>query len=311
MATIADDVTLTRTPAGRARRARRGGVLTPYVFIAPAFIVFLAFVAGPVLAAGYLSLTEYDLFSPPEFVGLENYAHLARDKRLWTTLGNTTFYVVAAVVIMNVLAVALASALNQRLPRPVIYLLRSAYFFPSLVGLVYVSTIWQALFQKDTGVINFYLAYFGDIRPDWLNGPLLAPISVVIVDVWRNVGFGMLVVLAALQGVDGNLVDAARVDGASPWRIFRHVKLPAISPAIFFNVTMTFIGAFQIYESVIVLTGGGPGDRSRSLVMYLAEVGFQKFDMGYASAISMLLLAILIVVTAAQFVLRRRWVSDD
>lgn len=295
----------------RLRRAGRRPNLTPYAFVAPAYAVFLLFVAGPVVAAAYLSLTSYDLFTPPQFVGIDNYLRLGGDTRLWTTLGNTLIYVVAAVIIMNVLAVALASALNRRLPRPVLYVLRSAYFFPSLVGLVYVATIWQALFQKDTGIINYYLSFLGDARPDWLNGPDLSKVSVVIVDVWRNVGFGMLVILAALQGVDQNLVDAARVDGARPHNVFRHVILPSISPALFFNITMTFIGAFQIYESVIVLTGGGPGDASRSLVMYLAEIGFQQFDMGYASAISMLLLGILIVITAIQFRLRRVWVSND
>jgi multiple sugar transport system permease protein len=134
---------------------------------------------------------------------------------------------------------------------------------------------------------------------------------VVIVDVWRNVGFGMLIMLAALQDVSPELVDAARVDGAKPRSVFWHVTLPAITPALFFNITMTVIGAFQIYESVIVLTGGGPGDNSRSVVMYLAEVGFQRFDMGYASAISVSLLFVIVILTALQFWIRRLWVQDD
>jgi multiple sugar transport system permease protein len=294
-----------------ASRTGRKGSGTPYAFIAPALIVFLAFVLGPLIAAVYISFTKYDIFTSPTFVGLANYRHMLHDERLHRSYLNTFFFVACAVVIMNVLAVALAVMLNRKLPRPVVYILRSAYFFPSLVGLVYVATIWQALFQQDTGIINYYLSLTGGPRPDWLNGPHLSSVSVVIVDVWRNVGFGMLIMLAALQDVSPELVDAARVDGAKPRSVFWHVTLPAITPALFFNITMTVIGAFQIYESVIVLTGGGPGDNSRSVVMYLAEVGFQRFDMGYASAISVSLLFVIVILTALQFWIRRLWVQDD
>jgi multiple sugar transport system permease protein len=230
------------------------------------------------------------------------------DDRLRQAYLNTFVYVIAAVVLMNTLAVILALALNRPYPRPISTVLRSAYFFPSLVGLVYVSTIWQAFFQKDTGIVNYYLGVLGLDGPNWLNGPRLSVVTVIIVDVWRNVGFGMLIILAALQDVPRELREAARIDGAGAWNEFRHVILPAISPALFFSVTMTFIGAFQIYESVVVLTNGGPGDASRSVVMYLAEIAFQRFDMGYASAIAVSLFAIVATVTASQFALRRRWV---
>jgi multiple sugar transport system permease protein len=296
------------TSVGAGRKLKRPESVAGYLFIAPAMIGFLLFVLGPLLAVLAISLTKYDVLTAPEFVGVENYTRMLTDERLHTTFRNTIIYVIAAVVIMNALALLLAIALNRNLPQFVRNLLRSTYFFPSLVGLVYVSTIWQAMFQQDTGIINYYLDLVGGPRPDWLNGPQLSLVSVVIVDIWRNVGFGMLILLAALQDVPRELVDAAKVDGARPSKIARHVLIPLITPAIFFNVTMTLIGAFQIYESIIVLTGGGPGDNSRSIVMYLAEIGFQNFQMGYASAIAVVLLLFIVALTGLQFYLRRRWV---
>jgi len=134
---------------------------------------------------------------------------------------------------------------------------------------------------------------------------------VVIVDTWRNLGFAMLIYVAALQEVPKEMVEAARVDGANEWQVFRRIVLPMISQATFFNITITIIGAFQIYESVIVLTRGGPGDASRSVVMYIAEVAFNKFDMGYASAIAVTLFIIIMLVTLAQFRLRKSWVNNE
>jgi multiple sugar transport system permease protein len=298
-------------PGGRRTPARRREALAGYLFIAPALIGFVCFVLGPLVAAFVISLTRYDILTPPRFVGLDNYRRMLGDDRLLRSYLNTLVYVVAAVVLMNLLALVLAVLLNRPLPKPVTYVLRSAYFFPSLVGLVYVSTIWQAFFQKNTGIVNYYLSLVGVPGPNWLNSPSMSLSTVIIVDVWRNVGFGMLILLAALQDVPKELEESARVDGAGGFAVFRHVTLPAISPALFFSITMTVIGAFQIYESVVVLTNGGPGDSTRSIVMYLAEVGFQNFDMGYASAIAVSLFAVIAVLTGLQFSLRRRWVHHE
>jgi multiple sugar transport system permease protein len=296
-------------PAARFASTERGReAVTGYLFILPSFLGFILFVLGPLVAAVVISFTKYDLLTPPEFVGLDNYARMLSDPRLHRTYINTFVYVIAAVIGINSLALVLAVMLNRRLPRPIRYVVRSAYFFPSLVALVYVSVVFQAMFQRDTGIINFYLGQLGFGPIDWLNSPTGAVASVVIVDTWRNVGFAMLIFLAALQEVPRDLEEAAHVDGASGWRTFRHIVVPLVSPAIFFNITITMIGAFQIFESIIVLTDGGPGDASRSVVMYLAERGFEQFRMGYASAIAVTLFLIIMVLTMAQFRLRRRWV---
>jgi multiple sugar transport system permease protein len=295
---------LRRGPMTERRREAASGLL----FIAPALIGFLLFVLGPVIAAIALSLTRYDLINPPTFVGLSNYQRMLADPRLLTTYGNTVIYVIAAVVLMNVLGLGLAVLLNRKLPGVLRNLLRSAYFFPSLVGLAYVSIIWQALFQPDVGVVNYYLTELGGPRIPWSSSKEWAIPSVVIVDVWKNVGFGMLIFLAALQDVPREIVEAAEVDGAGPFTIFRRVTIPMISPAIFFNVTLTIVGAFQIFESIVVLTSGGPADASRSVVMYIYEQTFQSFRIGYGSAIAVTLFLIIMIVTLIQFRLRRSWV---
>lgn len=300
---------------GRSRPARgamaRREAVAGYLFVAPSVLGFLIFVLGPLIAVAYLSLTKYDVISPPTFVGLANYERLFSDTRLHTVYGNTFVYVVAAVVLINLLALFFAALVNQKMPRALTYVFRSAYFFPSLVALVYVSLIWQALFQRDTGIINYYLQFVGGEPINWLNGDPQAKVSVIIVDVWRNIGFAMLIYVAALQEVPKELEEAAQLDGAGPVSRFFRVTVPLISQAIFFNVTITAIGAFQIYESIIVLTNGGPGDSTRSVVMYIAERAFSDFQLGYASAISITLFVIVLTVTVIQFRVRRAWVHYE
>ena len=290
------------------RAPRWRGALTGYLFILPAFVGYLLFTLGPAVYAVGLSFTEYEILSSPEFVGLRNYEQLLDDARLREVYLNTVVFVVAAVVLINAIGLVLAVLLNTGLPAALRNVLRAAYFFPSLVGLVYVAIIWQFLLQKDVGVVNYYLAEIGLPRVDWLGSPSGAVASVILVDTWRNVGFAMLVYLAALQDVPRDVVEAARIDGANEVQVFRRVILPSISPAVFFNISLTVIGAFQIFESIVVLTDGGPGDASRSVVMYLWEKGFQSFDMGYASAVAISLFTIVMILTLVQFGLRRMWV---
>jgi multiple sugar transport system permease protein len=301
---------LLKSSARRGRR-NRGEALTGYLFVAPSFIGFICFVLGPLVAVAVLSMTRYDVLTPPVFIGFANYERLFTDDRLMTVYANTLVYVVAAVILINGLALVLAVLINQRLPKWMTWLFRSVYFFPSLVALVYISLIFQALFQKDTGIVNYYIQAAGGHPVSWLTDPSQSRVSVIIVDVWRNVGFAMLIFVAALQDVPRDLDEAAQIDGAGPFTVFRKITVPMISQAIFFNVTMTVIGAFQIYESIIVLTKGGPGDSTRSVVMYIAEKAFSDFQMGYASAISMTLFVIILVITLIQFRIRRAWVHYE
>jgi multiple sugar transport system permease protein len=301
----------TPTTVRKGSPSSRREAITGYWFVAPSVLGFLIFVLGPLAAVLYFSFTKYDVISRPTFVGLQNYARLFSDARLGTVYFNTIIYVIAAVVFINVFAVIFAVLVNQRMPRFMTVIFRSVYFVPSLVSLVYVALIWQALFQRDTGIVNYYIQALGGQPLSWLTDDAQARWSVIIVDVWRNIGFAMLIYTAALQEVPRELEEAAKIDGAGPITIFRKVTVPMISQAIFFNITITVIGAFQIYESIIVLTGGGPGDATRSIVMYIAERAFSDFQIGYASAISVTLFVIILLVTLVQFRLRKRWVHYE
>lgn len=184
-------------------------------------------------------------------------------------------------------------------------------FFPSLVGLTFVAIIWQAFFQTDAGVINYYLGMIGISKIGWLSDQSFSKIAVWILDMWKNAGMSMLLILAGLQNVDHGLLEAAEIDGANAFQRFRKIIIPVASPQIFFVLIMNVTGALRIYESIYVLTGGGPGDSSRSLVMLIAEKGFTSFNYGEASALSILLLILIAFVTMIQFAGSKRWVHYE
>ncbi len=282
--------------------------LAGYLFILPTFLGYTAFILGPILAVIGISLTKYDILSPASFIGLDNYVRLFTDPRLRTVYGNTIFFTVFAVSLNVGIGLILAVLLNRHIPGPLKYLFRSAYFFPVLVALVYSSIVWSFLYQKDTGIINYYLSLLNVAPIPWLSNRQWVLPSIIVMDVWRNTGFAMLVFLAGLQNIPVDYYEAAQLDGANRWHLFRHITLPLISPTLFFNLIIYMIGALQVFDSVIVLTKGGPGDASRSLVMYIYENAFQFFEMGYASAIAITLFIIIVIMTLIQFRLGRTWV---
>ncbi len=303
--------------AARAPTLRRRGwlanetqreALAGYLFILPTFLGYTAFILGPILAVIGISLTKYDILSPASFIGLDNYVRLFTDPRLRTVYGNTIFFTVFAVSLNVGIGLILAVLLNRHIPGPLKYLFRSAYFFPVLVALVYSSIVWSFLYQKDTGIINYYLSLLNVAPIPWLSNRQWVLPSIIVMDVWRNTGFAMLVFLAGLQNIPVDYYEAAQLDGANRWHLFRHITLPLISPTLFFNLIIYMIGALQVFDSVIVLTKGGPGDASRSLVMYIYENAFQFFEMGYASAIAITLFIIIVIMTLIQFRLGRTWV---
>lgn len=285
--------------------------LAGYLFILPTFLGYTVFVIGPILGAIWISLTSYDLLSPARFIGLGNYTRLLADPRLRTVYANTIFFTVFAVSLNVSIGLFLAVLVNRKMPAALRYFLRTAYFFPVLVGLVYCSIIWQFLYQKDTGIINYYLGLLGVAPIPWLSGRQWIMPSIIFMDVWKNTGFSMLVFLAGLQNISQSYYEAAAIDGANRWQQFRHVTLPLITPTLFFNVIIYMIGALQVFDSIQVLTGGGPGDASRSLVMYIYENAFQLFQMGYASAISITLFIIIMILTLIQFKVSQSWVHYE
>lgn len=297
--------------AGWLRKESQREALAGYLFILPTFIGYTAFVIGPILAAIGFSLTSYDILSPAQFIGIQNYTDLISDARLHKVYWNTIYFTVVAVSLNVGIGLLLAVLINRNLPAFLKYIFRTAYFFPVLVALTYCSIIWQYLYQKDTGIINYYLGFLHIAPTAWLSSPLWVMPSIIFMDVWKNTGFAMLVFLAGLQGISPDYYEAAALDGANRGQLFRYITLPLISPTIFFNVIIYMIGALQVFDSIIVLTQGGPGDASRSLVMYIYENAFQLFHMGYASATAITLFIVIMLLTLVQFRVGQSWVHYE
>jgi multiple sugar transport system permease protein len=287
---------------------KRREMWTAYAFILPTLIGFLIFIVGPMLASFAISLFDWNLLTAPRYIGLENYQQLFTDQRIGTVY-LTTFKLAAIIVTCNMsLGLALAVLMDRHMPFLLRNFFKISYFFPYVVSGVAVSIIWTFLFNRDLGPLNYYLGLLGVERIPWLNSSTYSPWAIVIADVWRNVGFYILVFLGGMQAISRDLYEAAEVDGASSWHQFRHITLPLLSPTILFLTVISVIGALQIFEQPQILTNGGPGDATRTIVLYIYEHGFRFFDMGYASTIAISLFAIILVLTALQFRLSRRWV---
>lgn len=278
-----------------------------WAFLAPAYLIYLLFLLLPLLAALLLSVLQVDrLTLATEYVGLENFDWIFTDPRFWTTFRNT-FYFISLAVIGNVgLGLILAVALDRKMPQVLLYFFRLAYFLPVLVSLAFVSFIWMFLYSYDLGVINYYLRQLGLPAVGWLNDQDVAMLSIVIIDVWKNVGFFIIILLAALQGVPRTLIEAARIDGASPIVTLWRIKLPYIAPVILFCITFATIGGLQVFDSIKIITDGGPGDATRSVVMYMYSEAFGAGDLGTGAASALTLLVVISAVVAVQMLIGTR-----
>lgn len=287
---------------------KRREMFAGYAFILPTFLGFIIFIVGPMLASFAISLFDWNMLTPPRYIGLENFQQLFRDSRIGTVY-LTTFKLALMIVPTNmILGLILAVLLDRKMPNLLRNFFKVSFFFPFVVSSVAVSIIWTFMFHRDLGPINYFLGLVGIERIPWLNSSTYSPFAIQIADVWRNVGFYVLVFLGGMQAISRDFYEAAEVDGANAWKQFRHITLPLLSPTILFLTVISVIGALQIFEQPQILTNGGPGDATRTIVMYLYEHGFRFFDMGYASAIAITLFVLILVLTAIQFRLSRRWV---
>jgi multiple sugar transport system permease protein len=296
-------------PGRRRRPDRRAELATGYAMIAPAVLGSLVFVVGPLLAVVWYSLHEWRVLSRTfTFQGLANYERLAADAAFLDSLRVTALFS-AGLVAMNVaLALVLALMLNQRLRGTVVF--RTVFFSPVVVSLVAWTIVWGFLLQADGGV-NAVLAGVGVEGPNWLRREDTALLSVVVVQVFKNVGLNMVLFLAALQGVPEELREAARLDGAGPVRSFVSVVLPMISPTVLLVSIVTVVGSLQVFAQIAVLTQGGPGNSTTVLVYFLYRQAFEFNQFGYASAVSVVLFALVLVLTLVQWRMRRRWVFHE
>ena len=301
----------TQPRASRWRTNRMQEIIAGYLFVLPAFLVLLIFLILPILAAFVLAFMSYDVLSPPQWIGIENVRRLFTDARLGQMYWNTFRFVFFATLFNNVLGLMLAMGVNRAMHGTIKYLLRTALFFPVLTTTASLALVWNFLLTQDRGVVNYLLQQVGLEAIPWLSSTAWAMVSVVMFDVWRACGYLMVIYLAGLQGIPEVLYEAAQIDGASQLQRVRYITLPLITPTAFFAVVISLIGASQVFDNVWVLTGGGPGDATRIIVLYIYEIGFKRFEMGYAAAVSLTLFAILITLTLVQFRMARRWVHYD
>ncbi|GGG11290.1 carbohydrate ABC transporter permease [Paenibacillus abyssi] len=272
--------------------------LVGYSFIAPALIGFLAFTLLPVLAAFVIGFLNWDLLTAPTWAGIKNYAALLQDEVFLISLRNTIMWVVYYVPASIAISLILALAMNM--PLRGITAFRAMLYIPVISPLLAVALLFVWLFNPDFGLINFMLSKIGIQPIGWLTDERLALPSIALMAIWKNAGWNMLIFLAALQGIPRHLYEAADLDGATKWQKFRNVTFPLLAPATFFIVIMSFIGAFQVFGEIYIMTNGGPGYSTHTLAYYLWSNAFKFNKMGYAGAISMVMFLLILLVTVLQ-----------
>ncbi len=289
--------------AGWQRRLRRLPV-APYLFIAPNLLLFTTFTFLPLLFAFYISFNEWGLLGKPRFIAADNYQRLVFDRLFWRALGNTIVYSLWTVPTSLALGLALALALD----RPLFgrSLIRSTFFLPVVISGVATAIIAAWLFNDNYGVINAVLQQLGLPRVNWLSSPRWALPSLILTTLWVRLGFCMVVYLAALQSIPSDYYHAAAIDGASRWAQFRYIVWPLLSPATFLLLILNVIYSFQVFDLIYVMTGGGPGFATTMLVHYIYQSAFITSEMGYASAIGVVLYVLILLFTVLQWRISRQ-----
>ena len=279
-------------------------------FVAPALLVLAVFVFIPVLAAFAMSLPDFDLYALGDLsnlrvIGLRNYGQLLVDPLFWKALGNTFYFVLLGVPLSIGASLGAALLVNSKLARFRNFF-RTVYFAPVVTTLVAVAVVWRYIFHTRYGFLNYVLSWVGIDPIDWMGEPRWAMPAIVILAVWKNFGYNMIILLAALQSIPDDLYEAARIDGASGWQLFRHVTLPGLAPVLTLVSILTIAGYFQLFAEPYVMTEGGPLQSTMSVLYFMYEEGFKWWSLGRASAVAFLLFVIMFAITLLQLSLSRR-----
>lgn len=270
------------------------------IFLVPSLLGFTVFNIIPILSSFFLAFAEWNLLTPIRFVGVENFVNMfTKDPLFWPSLGRTLYYSSLSIPLGIVTSLILALAMNR--PLKGIKIFRVIYFVPYVSSMVAVAMVWRWLYNEQFGLINTFLSFLGLPGQSWLNSAGLVIPSLVVMDVWKGAGFGMLIYLAALQGIPEQIYEAAKVDGANPVQSFFRITLPLLGPAHFYMLVTGLIGGFQVFDSIYLMTHGGPGFASRVYAYNLYQAAFRQFQMGYASSMAWFLFFIIFAVTLFQF----------
>lgn len=283
-----------RSRARKVWTPRRREILTFYILIAPWLVGFVVFVLGPMIASLLLSFTNWDILTPPHWIGFGNYAGMLQDPLFWQSLKVTMVYSIMAVPLGLLVSLGMAVLLNQNVRGMRIF--RTLFYLPSVVSGIAVLILWLYVFNPTVGLLNAFLGDFGIKGPAWVFSPTWALPSMVIMSLW-GAGGGMLIWLAGLKGIPEYLYESAKIDGAGIWQRFRLITLPMLSPTIFFNLITGVIGALQSFNQAYVMTNGGPLNATLFFNLYLFNNAFVDFNMGYASALAWVLFLIILVLS--------------
>lgn len=282
-----------------SQKLKRKNTLIAWSFIAPNFIGFFLFTMIPVVFSLVLAFMKWDSFGTPEFVWFDNFSKMMTDDTFWISLKNTFLYTIGVVPLTLVCSLGLAILLNKKIKG--VKFFRTAFFFPYVTSLVAIAVVWNMLFHPTMGPINQFLKIFIENPPGWASSSDWALAVIIIVSVWRGMGYYMILYLSGLQSISKELYEAASMDGANKWKQFTNVTLPSLRPTTFFVTIMLVINCFKIFDLVQVMTDGGPGRATNVLVYQVYTEAFVKFNFGYASAIAMVLFVIVLVITIIQF----------
>lgn len=272
--------------------------IIPYIMVLPYIVHFLVFISFPVIFSFVLIFHKWNIISPMQFIGLDNFFHLFHDRQFFHAVGNTVIFLLIHIPLQIAGALFFAVMLNQRLR--FIGFFRAAYFLPVIVSGVVVTILWQQLFGYETGLLNRMLSAAGLPRIGWLVNPSVAMSSIAIMATWKNVGLYIVLFLAGLQTVPNHLYESAELEGANSWQKFRFITLPMINPTVMMVVILSTIGGFSLFIEPYVMTGGGPLNSTLSAVLYIYKQGFFYYHMGYASTLGFFFAGIILLVIVIQ-----------
>ncbi|WP_413774800.1 carbohydrate ABC transporter permease [Cytobacillus firmus] len=294
-----------------AKTRKRSDYFWAYLMIAPTMLGLFIFYLWPIVQNFYFSFTEWGAFGQYEWTGLDNYKRLLEDATLLQAFKNTSIYIIFTVPIGIFLSIIVAVLLNQNIKGKSFY--RTLYFLPVITMPAAIAMVWKWLYNADYGMFNYLLSLVGIEGPQWVSDPNIALYSIIAVAIWSGIGYNMVIFLSGLQGIPKMYYEAAEIDGAGPVTVFFKITLPLLSPVIFFVSIMSLIGAFQVFDLIFMMIGKSSTalESTQSIVYLFYQHAFVLNDKGYAAAIAVLLLAVILIITAIQMVLQKKWVHYD
>ncbi|MCA9948785.1 MAG: sugar ABC transporter permease [Anaerolineales bacterium] len=297
----------TQTEQSRLKKWSQKESVIAWMFLLPSLIGFIVFYAVPAVRGIYISFTDWDMLSDPTFIGVGNYVDMFQDKQFWRSLQVTLYYVLLNIPIQTALAIGLAVVMDRITKSSIV---RGIFVMPWLLPPVIVAMIWLWMLDPALGFVNNVLDAIGLNRQPFLGSPGQAMPAIAVINIWQYTGYTALLFFAGLQTIPKSIYEAASIDGATERRIFWSITLPLLRPVLVFVLVTTIIGSFQIFDTIAVTTGGGPVDATRVITWYIFEYAFQRFQMGYATAVAVVLFLILVIATLLQMRILNSGESD-